>query len=101
MGVVSKYGLGLSVDTARRVTNLDCADPVAEADMEEDDWDYPGAETEEGWCGTIAPYSLTPPEASPSAAPIAAPTGKPFSSNPLTSAMVASGTQPPFCSQRQ
>ena len=82
MGVVSKYGLGLSVDTARRVTNLDCADPVAEADMEEDDWDYPGAETEEGWCGTIAPYSLTPPEASPSAAPIAAPTGKPFLSHP-------------------
>ena len=99
--VVPKYGLVSSTGPARRVVNAECDDPVAEADMEEDEWDYPGAEKEEGYCGTIAPYALTPPEAAASAAPIAAPTGKPFPSNPLTSAMVASGTQPPFCCQLQ
>ncbi|KAL3159020.1 hypothetical protein ABBQ32_011020 [Trebouxia sp. C0010 RCD-2024] len=62
---------------ARCIVNQECTDPMADADMEEDEWDYsfPGTEKEPGWRGTIAPHQLTPPDEAPLVAQSAAPTG--------------------------
>ena len=58
---------------SRGMVNPDCQDPLPEADMEDEVWDYPGCELEEGWGGVVAPQ-LTPPDEASSAAP----TGKPI-----------------------
>ena len=60
----AEYGLALLTDVARRIVNNECDDPLPDADTEEEEWDYPGCETEEGW--EKAPGSDAAPPAIPS-----------------------------------